>query len=186
MRKIIYGLNISLDGFYADINGNIDWTVPDDELMRHFVELEKEVEVHLYGRKLYETMNYWRTADQNPDISELELEYAKFWKRKSNVVFSRTLENVAPNDRLIRDNIAEEVNQLKKGPGKYMAVGGGEIASTFINLGLIDEYRVYLRPIVLGKGKPMFQSLTKNLALKFIDSKVFGSGVVLIRYQKAE
>jgi dihydrofolate reductase len=67
-----------------------------------------------------------------------------------------------------------------------MAVGGGEIASTFINLGLIDEYRVYLRPIVLGKGKPMFQSLTKNLALKFIDSKVFGSGVVLIRYQKAE
>ena len=186
MRKVLYGLNVSLDGFYADIDGKIDFTVPDDELFSHFVELEKEVEVHLYGRKLYETMNYWRSVDQNSGHSELELEYAKAWKRKPNVVFSRTLETVAPNDRLIRDNIAEEVNKLKKGPGKYMAVGGGEIASTFIKLGLIDEYRVYLRPIVLGKGKPMFQSLAKNLAFKFMDSKVFDSGVVLLRYQKAE
>src|SRR5258708_4722724 len=140
MRKVVYALNVSLDGFYADINGSIDWTVPDDELFRHFTELESEVEVHLYGRKMYETMNYWRPGDQNFD--ELELEYAKFWNRKPNVVFSRTLESVTPNDRLIRDNIADEVNQLKKGPGKYMAVGGGEIGYTFINLGLIDEYRI--------------------------------------------
>lgn len=186
MRKVLYGLNVSLDGFYEDINGKIDFTVPDDEVFSHFVELEKEVEVHLYGRKLYETMSYWKPANQNSGFSELELEYAKFWNRKPNVVFSRTLESVAPNDRLIRDNIAEEVNELKKGPGKYMAVGGGEIASTFIHLGLIDEYRVYLRPIILGKGKHMFRSLTKNLALKFMDSKVFGSGVVLLRYQNAE
>src|SRR5580658_2441887 len=183
MRKVLYGLNVSLDGFYEDVNGKIDFTVPEEEVFRHFIELEKEVEVHLYGRKLYETMCYWK-VDQNFDSAELE--YAKFWNKKPNVVFSRTLESVAPNDRLIRDNIAEEVNELKKGPGKYMAVGGGEIASTFINLGLIDEYRFYFRPIVLGKGKPMFQSLTKNLPLKFMDSKVIGSGVVLLRYQKAE
>jgi dihydrofolate reductase len=182
MRKVLYGLNVSLDGFYEDINGKIDFTVPDDEVFRHFVELEKEVEVHLYGRKLYETMCYWKVDHH---FNSAELEYAKFWNQKPNVVFSRTLESVAPNDRLIRDHIAEEVNELKKGPGKYMAVGGGEIASTFIKLGLIDEYRVYLRPIVLGKGKPMFQSLTQNLALKFIDSKTFSSGVVLLRYQKA-
>ena len=184
MRKVLYGLNVSLDGYYEDINGSIDWSVPDAELFSHFVDLEKEVEVHLYGRKLYETMNYWRPAGQNFD--KLELEYAKCWNRNPNVVFSRTLETVAPNDRLVRDNIAEEVNKLKSGPGKYMAVGGGDIASTFIKLGLIDEYRVYLRPIVLGKGKPMFQSLTKNLPLKFIDSKTFDSGVVLLRYQNAE
>ena len=183
MRKVLYGLNISLDGFYEDINGKIDFTVPDSEVFRHFIELEKEVEVHLYGRKLYETMCYWKT-DQNFDKAELE--YAKVWNQKPNVVFSRTLKSVAANDRLIRDNIAEEVNELKKGPGKYMVVGGGEIASTFIKLGLIDEYRVYLIPVVLGKGKAMFQSLTQNLPLKFMDSKVFASGVVLLRYQKAE
>ena len=184
MRKVLYGLNVSLDGFYEDINGKITFTVPEHEVFRHFVELEKEVEVHLYGRKMYETMSYWKPADRNFDT--LELEYAKFWNRKPNVVFSRTLESVASNDRLIRDNIAGEVNELKKGPGKYMAVGGGEIASTFIKLGLIDEYRFYFRPILLGKGKPMFRSLAENLALKFIDSKVIGSGVVLLRYQNAE
>jgi dihydrofolate reductase len=183
MRKVLYGLNVSLDGFYEDINGKIDFTVPEEEVFRHFIELEKEVEVHLYGRKMYETMCYWK-VDQNFDSAELE--YAKVWNKKPNVVFSRTLEIVAPNDRLIRDNIAQEVDKLKKGPGKYMAVGGGEIASTFINLGLIDEYRFYFRPIVLGKGKPMFQSLAQNLALKFMDSKAIGSGVVLLRYQNGE
>jgi dihydrofolate reductase len=183
MRKVLYGLNVSLDGFYEDINGSIKFTVPDDEVFRHFIELEKEVEVHLYGRKMYETMRYWKT-DQNFDPAELE--YAKFWNQKPNVVFSRTLESVASNDRLVRDHIAEEVDKLKEGPGKYMAVGGGEIASTLINLGLVDEYRFYFRPVVLGRGKPMFQSLTNKLPLEFIDSKVFGSGVVLLRYQKAE
>jgi dihydrofolate reductase len=183
MRKVLYGLNVSLDGYYEDINGKIDFTVPDDEVFRHFVELEKEVEVHLYGRKLYETMCYWKT-DHN--FSPAEREYAKYWNRKPNVVFSKTLKSIGPNDRLVRDNIAEEVNELKKGPGKYMAVGGGEIASTFIQLGLVDEYRVYLRPVVIGKGKAMFQSLTQHLALKFIDSTVFASGVVLLRYQNAE
>ena len=184
MRKVVYGLNVSLDGFYTDINGNFDFTVPDDELMRHFVEFEREVEVHLYGRKLYETMSYWKTEHQNLGLTELE--YSKVWNSKPNVVFSRTLERVASNERLITDHIAEEVNELKKGPGKYMVVGGGEIASTFINLGLVDEYRVYLCPIVIGKGKPLFQSLSKNLSLRFIDSKTFGSGVVLLRYQNAD
>jgi dihydrofolate reductase len=183
MRKILYGLNVSLDGFYEDINGKIDFTVPDDEVFRHFIELEKEVEVHLYGRKLYETMCYWKT-DQN--FGKAEMEYAKIWNQKPNVVFSRTLKSVSPTDRLVSDNIVEEVHQLKKGPGKYMVVGGGEIAAAFIKLGLIDEYRVYLRPIVLGKGKPIFQSLTQNLPLKFIDSTVFRSGVVLLRYQKVK
>jgi dihydrofolate reductase len=183
MRKIVYGLNVSMDGFYEDSDGSIKFTMPDDEVFRHFIEFEKEIEVHLYGRKLYETMCYWKT-DQNFDPAELE--YAKVWNEKPNVVFSRTLESVAPNDRLVRDNIAQEVNELKKGPGKYMVVGGGEIASTFIELGLIDEYRFYFSPIVLGKGKPLFQSLTKHLRLKFIDSKVFGSGKVLLRYQNAD
>jgi len=182
MRKVVYGLNISLDGFYEDINGSIAFTIPEEEVFRHFIELEKEVEVHLYGRKMYETMCYWR-ADRNFDKAELE--YAEYWNKKPNVVFSRTLQSVAPNDRLVRDNIAEVVNELKKGPGKYMAVGGGEIASAFMDLGLIDEYRFYFRPVVLGKGKPMFRSLIKHLPLKFIDSTVIGSGAVLLRYQNA-
>jgi dihydrofolate reductase len=182
MRKVLYGLNVSLDGYYEDIHGKIDFTVPDEELFRHFIELEKEVEVHLYGRKLYETMCYWK---EDHNFGPAELEYAKFWRQKPNVVFSKTLESVSSNDRLISDNLVEEVDKLKKGPGTYMAVGGGEIASAFIKLGLIDEYRVYLRPVVLGKGKPMFQSLAKNLALKLIDSKVFASGAVLLRYQNA-
>src|SRR5579863_7854934 len=119
MRKVLYGLNVSLDGFYEDINGKIDFTVPEAEVFRHFIELEKEVEVHLYGRKLYETMCYWKTDHH---FGPAELEYAKVWNQKPNVVFSRTLEAVASNDRLVRDHIAQEVNELKKGPGKYMAV----------------------------------------------------------------
>jgi dihydrofolate reductase len=183
MRKVVYGLNISMDGFYEDIHGKFDFTIPDAEVFRHFIEFEKEVEVHLYGRKLYETMCYWKT-DQNFDKAERE--YAEAWNKSLNVVFSRTLKSVAPNEKLIRDHIAEEVNELKKGPGKYMVVGGGEIASTFIQLGLIDEYRFYLTPVVLGQGKPLFQSLGRKLPLKFIDSKVFSSGKVLLRYQNAE
>src|SRR6266487_748417 len=106
MRNVVYGLNVSLDGYYTDINGKIDFTVPDDERMRHFVEFEKEIEVHLYGRKLYETMNYWKTAAQGLDATELE--YAKVWKSKPNVVFSRTLERVDAGERLVRDHIEEE------------------------------------------------------------------------------
>ena len=183
MRKVVYGLNVSLDGYYTDIDGKIDFTVPTDELMRHFVEFEKEIEVHLYGRKLYETMSYWKTA--RPNLDGTELEYGKVWRSKPNVVFSRTLERVDPGERLVRDHIAEEVNELKKGPGKYMVVGGGELASTFIQLGLVDEYRFYFAPVVLGKGKPLFQSLAKRLDLTFIDSQVFSSRVVLLRYQNA-
>ncbi|HTB22044.1 MAG TPA: dihydrofolate reductase family protein [bacterium] len=182
MRKVVYGLNVSLDGFYADIHGSIDFTVPEKEVFRHFIGFEREVKVHLYGRKMYETMSYWK-ADHN--FGPAELEYAKIWNKRPNVVFSRTLKSVASNDRLLRGDIAAEVKKLKKGPGKYMVVAGGEIASTFIKLGLIDEYRFYLRPIVLGNGKPMFQSLAKRLRLKLIDSETIGSQVVLLRYKNA-
>jgi len=183
MRKVVYGLNVSLDGYYTDVDGKIDFTVPTDELMRHFAAFERDIAVHLYGRKLYETMSYWKTAAEGLDAAELE--YAKAWKNKPNIVFSRTLERVDEGDRLVRDHIAEVVHELKNGPGKYMVVGGGEIASTFIQLGLVDEYRFYLVPVVLGSGKPLFRSLTNRLPLKFIDSQVFESGVVLLRYQNA-
>src|ERR1700679_4108159 len=105
MRKVLYGLNVSLDGFYEDINGSIGFTVPDDEVFSHFVELEKEVEVHLYGRKLYETMCYWKPENQNSGFSELELEYARFWNQKPNVVFSRNWRGAPANVWLDGDKL---------------------------------------------------------------------------------
>jgi dihydrofolate reductase len=180
-------MSVSLDGFIEATNGDLSWSFPDSELHQHFNDLESMIDIHLYGRRLYENMAaYWPTADENPSAPKHEIAYARIWKNMPKIVFSRTLDQVGWNSRLVKGNIAEEVNKLKEQPGKYMSVGGAEIAATFMQLGLIDEYWLYIHPVVLGRGKPMFRPLPNKINLQLVETRTFGSGVVLLKYENAD
>jgi dihydrofolate reductase len=141
---------------------------------------------HLYGRRLYEVMTFWETADQKPSITEHELEFARIWKDTPKIVFSKTLESVEGNARLVRGDAAEEVARLKEQPGKDLAVGGAGLASTFMKLGLVDEYRLFVSPVVLGAGTPYFPPLDERINLELVETRTFGSRVVYVRYQRRE
>jgi dihydrofolate reductase len=187
MRNVIYAINVSLDGFIEDKDGNIGWSDPTEELHRYFNDLELEIDVHLYGRRMYEIMaGYWPTADANTSAPEYETEYWRRWKQVANVVFSRTLEQVSEPDRLVRDNVAEEIRRLKAQPGKAMVVGGAGLAASLMQLDLVDEVRLAVHPVILGGGKPMFPSSDQMLRLRLIETRQFKGGVVLLRYQRLE
>lgn len=183
MRKIIYAQLVSLDGYIEDQQGKIDWTAPKEELHRHFNELEKNLDINFYGRRMSEAMDFWLTADENPDLKEYEIEYARLWQDTERIVFSKTLDNVEGNARLMREVNPDEIRNLKKQPGGDMAVGGANLASTFIKHGLIDEYRLYIHPVVLGGGKPMFP-VEEKLELEFVESQIFSGRVVMLKYRK--
>jgi len=186
MRKVIFGMGISLDGYIEDANGSLSWHTIDEELHTYFNRLESLIDIHLYGRKLYENMAaYWPEADKNPSAHQVEIEYAEIWRNKPKIVFSNTLEKVNWNSRLVRGEIEEEVKKLKAQPGNYLSLGGARLASSFMRLGLVDEFWLYYQPVVLGSGKPMFQSLQEAVRLELIDSQRFGSGVVLLKYRAA-
>jgi dihydrofolate reductase len=184
MRKLIYSMGASLDGFIAGRDGEINWSAPDEELHRFHNQQTREIGAHLCGRRLYETMVYWETADENPSATDYELEFARIWKDMPKIVFSKTLEKVEGNARLVRDGIAEEVAKLKEQPGKDLAVGGAGLASACVELGLIDEYRLFVSPVVLGGGTPYFPALEAKINLELVESRTFGSRVVYVRYRR--
>jgi dihydrofolate reductase len=185
MRKLIYSIGVSLDGFIAGPDGEIDWSPPDEELHRFHNRQTQELGAHLCGRKLYETMLYWETAEEkDPPPPDYVLEFARIWKALPKIVFSTTLEEVEGNTRLLRDGVGEEVTRLKEEPGKDLAVGGAGLASTCMELGLIDEYRLFVSPVVLGSGTPYFPALSERINLELVETQTFGSGVVYVRYAR--
>ncbi len=184
MRKVIYPMGVSLDGFIAGPGGEIDWSVPDEELHRFHNQQTRETGVQLCGRRLYEVMLYWETADQQPSAPAYELEFARIWKDTPKIVFSRTLEQVEGNARLVSDGVAEEVARLKEQPGEDLSVGGAGLASTLIEAGLVDEYRLFVSPVVLGSGTPYFPALEQRIDLELVETRTFGSRVVYVRYQR--
>ena len=187
MRKVIYAMSVSLDGFIEATDGELRWSYPDEELHLHFNQQDQLINLHLYGRGLYENMvSYWPTAGADPSAPQVEREYARLWKDMPKIVFSTTLTEVGWNSRLVSGDIAAEVNRLKAQPGGDMSVGGAGLAGSFIRLGLIDEYRLYLHPLILGGGKPMFHPLLNKINLQLVETHPFGSGVVLLRYQRVE
>jgi dihydrofolate reductase len=185
MRKVIYSMGVSLDGFIAGPDGEIDWSVPDEELHRFHNQQMRETGENLYGRRLYEVMTYWETAEENPLASDCEIEFARIWKDTPKIVFSKTLEKVEGDARLVRDGVAEEVAKLKQQPGKDLAVGGAGLASTLIELDLVDEYRLFVSPVVLGGGTPYFPAMDEKISLELIETRTFGSRVVYLRYRRA-
>lgn len=186
MRNLIYSITSSLDGYIAGPGGDIGFSVPDDELFRFHTELVRELGGHLLGRRLYETMVYWETADQDPAASEMIVEFARLWQALPKVVFSRSLEGVEGNTTLMRDGLAEEVERLKAQEGKDLGVGGADLAGECARLGLIDEYQVFVCPVLLGGGTPLFQALEKRIALELVETRTFSSRVVYLRYRLAQ
>jgi len=187
MRKIIYSMSVSLDGFVETTNREIDWVVVDEELHTFFNDQAREMGAFLFGRRMYELMTaFWPTPDAERSNLPYIVEYAHIWKDMPKIVFSKTLDKVDWNSRLVRDVIAEEITKLKAQPGNDLSIGGPTLASAFMKLGLIDEYQLFVNPVVLGGGTPFFQALDNPINLRLIETRTFGSGVVYLRYQPIE
>jgi dihydrofolate reductase len=181
MRKLSYSMSVSLDGFIADPRGEIDWTAPDEELHRFHNERVRELGGQLLGRRLYEVMLYWEGDD--PERSAAEREFVGIWQAVPKVVFSTTLEAVEGNYRLAGGDVADEVARLKDEPGNDLDVGGAGLAASCIRLGLVDEFRLFVYPVVLGGGTPFFPALDERLELELIETRAFSSRVVYLRYR---
>jgi dihydrofolate reductase len=185
MSRLIYAMGVSLDGFIAGPDGDLSWSAPGEELHRFHNEQTRELGLHILGRRLYEVMVYWETAEeQNPSAPEHELEFASIWKALPKLVFSKTLATVEGSTRLSHGDPVEEVRQLKEGSGEDIAVGGAELAATLTAHGLIDEYRLFITPVVVGGGKAFFAGDTR-MDLELVETRTFSSGVVYLRYRRA-
>jgi dihydrofolate reductase len=177
-------MSVSLDGFIAGPGGEIDWSAPDDERHRFHNEQARELGAHLCGRALYETMLYWETADRDPALGATEREFAGIWQQLPKIVFSTTLETVEGNARLVTGDVADEVARLKEEPGGDIAVGGAGLAASLVKLGLVDEYHLFVAPVVLGGGTPFFPALEERIELELVETRTFASRVVYLRYRR--
>jgi dihydrofolate reductase len=183
MAKLIYSAITSLDGYLADADGNFDWAAPDEEVHAFVNDLERPVGTYLYGRRMYEVMVYWETAPtlagQPPSVQD----FAEIWRATDKIVYSRTLETVSSaRTRIERDFDAEAVRQMKAAAGRDITVGGPDLAAQAIKAGLVDEYQLFVAPIVVGGGKQSLPN-TVRLKLELLDERRFGSGVVHLRYR---
>src|SRR5437899_3132243 len=186
MRSVTYSMSVSLDGYIVGPDGDFDWTAPDEEVFRFVTDEIREVGVHLLGRRLYETMLYWETADQDPSLDDSELEWAAIWKPLPKVVFSTTLSAVQGNARLASGGLAEEIERLRAEPGEGdIAIGGATLAAEAAALGLIEEYRARVYPVLVGGGIPFFPQRERRVDLELVETRTFSSRVVYLRYRVA-
>jgi dihydrofolate reductase len=180
MAKLIYSAITSLDGYIADEDGNFDWAVPDEEADTFVNDLERPVGTYRYGRRMYEVMAPWETlTDQQPVMRD----FAAIWRAADKIVYSRTLQTVSSaRTRIDRDFDPEAVRQMKAQAGRDLTVGGPDLAAQAIKAGLVDEYHLFLAPIVVGGGN---QSLPDNVRvqLELLDERRFGDGMVYLRYR---
>jgi len=184
VRRLIYSLSVSLDGFMESPSRGLDWAIIDDELHRYFNDEAREQSAFLYGRRMYELMaGYWPTADQDTSIPAYMAEWAEIWREKPKVVFSRTLGAVEWNSRLVRGDVGEEITRLKAEPGGDLSIGGASLATEAIRRGLVDDYRLLVHPVILGSGTRFFPSLEERIELRLASTRTFSSGVVLLHYQ---
>jgi dihydrofolate reductase len=189
MRKVISMIHLSLDGFAAGPNDELDWISYDDELERYAHSMHAITDTVIWGRRTYQGMaGYWLTVPGNPASTPAELEHARWLDDATKIVVSRTLDRIEWNDAqntvLIKDNITEEINKIKQQPGKDIwFLGSVALAQTFMQLDLIDEYRININPTVLGRGKPLFAEDARGFPLKLLEVRPFTSGVVALRYE---
>jgi dihydrofolate reductase len=184
MGTLTYGMNVSVDGYIADANGDLGWGTPDEELHQYWNDRTGQIALSLYGRKLYELMSaHWPTAGQAPDVSPVEAEYARLWLAMPKVVFSRTLESVEWNSRLERGDVVETARRLKAETDGLMEVGGATLAAPLVRAGLVDEFHVLVTPVAVGGGTPFFPSLDSWLQLELVENRTFKTGAVLLRYK---
>ncbi|MFI2429323.1 dihydrofolate reductase family protein [Streptomyces sp. NPDC018955] len=184
MRSVTYSMNVSLDGYVVGPDGGFDWTTPDEDVFRFWIDEIREVGVHLLGRRLYETMLYWETADRDPSLDDSMLEWAALWKPLPKVVFSTTLSAVRGNARLASSSLAEEIERLRAEPGEGdIAIGGATLAAEAAASDLIDEYRAMVYPVLVGGGIPFFPRRERRVDLELVETRTFNSKVVYLRHR---
>lgn len=185
MRRIVVMLSVSLDGFFEGPDGGLEWHLVDEELHQHFNDVLRGMSAFLEGRVTYELMEeFWPTADQDPESTPAMVEFAGIWREMPKVVYSRSLERAGPNATIVRDVVAEEVGALKEQPGGDLVLGGAVLAAAFEEHGLVDEYRLYVHPVALGRGHPFFPPSDARIHLRLLETRRFGNGVVMLRYER--
>ncbi|MDX2679612.1 dihydrofolate reductase family protein [Streptomyces sp. NY05-11A] len=186
MRSVTYSMNVSLDGYIVGPDGGFDWSAPDEEVFRFWIDDIRGVGVHLLGRRLYETMLYWETAEQERSLDAAELEWTALWNPLPKVVFSTTLSAVQGNARLASGSLAEEIERLRAEPGEGdIAIGGATLAAEAAASGLIDEYQIIVYPVLVGGGIPFFARDERRVDLELVETRTFGSKFVYLRYRVA-
>jgi dihydrofolate reductase len=184
MGRLIYLMNVSLDGFVETPERSLDWTIVDDELHSWFNDRERESEVDLYGRRLWEVMAaYWPTGESDPNATEAMREFARIWNATQKVVFSTELESVGHGARLVRGDVGEQLAKLREEFSGDMEVGGPTLAAQFIERGLVDVFRLVVHPVILGAGRPFFPPLASPINLRHTESRTFASGARYLGYE---
>jgi dihydrofolate reductase len=185
MRKIVLMLSVSLDGFFEGPNHELDWQLVDDELHEHFNEVLGAMGGFLSGRVTHELMaGFWPTADEDPTSTKPMVEFARIWREMPKIVYSTTLDHADWNTTVVRDVVPVDVLKLKEQPGGDLALGGANLAAAFMRYDLIDEHRLYVHPVLIGRGKRLFEPSDAKVDLRLAETRSFGSGVVLLRYER--
>ncbi len=184
MGRLVYLMNVSLDGFVETPDHGLDWANVNEEVHRWFTDRLRETSVAVYGRRLYEVMAaYWPTAESDPTIPDYMLDFARVWNATPKVVFSSTLPEVGPNCRLVRGDPIEELSRVRDEFAGDLEIGGPTLARAFVERGLIDRYDLVVHPVVLGAGLPFFPELDSPLRLRLVATQAFANGAVHLGYE---
>jgi dihydrofolate reductase len=187
MRKLIFFMHASLDGFVAGLNGEMDWIKFNDAMFDFVGTITDKADTALYGRVTYQMMeSYWPTAAQKPNASKHDIEHSIWYKKVSKVVLSKTMKETGQNNtKVISENISDNINKLKQQDGKNILIFGSPSASnSLLNKGLVDEFWIFVNPILLGKGIPLFKDISESVKLSLIETKTFDIGVITLHYKK--
>lgn len=183
MGKLIYTLNVSLDGFVETPDHGLDWPTVDDELHTWFNDYARTLDASLYGRRMYELMaDYWPTGEDDPSATDAMREFARIWKPMPKIVFSTSLPRVEHNGRLVHGDVGAVLEGLRHEFDGDLGVGGPNLAGQFVRRGLVDEYRLVIHPVVLGAGTPFWPALDAPLSMRLVERRTFGSGAELKTY----
>lgn len=183
-RDLIYSFGVSADGYFAGPRGEIDWATPDEELHEFHNDQTARLAASICGRGLYEDMRPWEDRVDDPAVTGITREFAEIWKRQPKIVFSHTLDRVDGNARLVKGDAAEEVSRLKSEPGGDLGVGGALLAASLIAHDLVDEFRLFVNPVLVGGGRRYFPPLPERLDLELVETRTFGPQVVYLRYRR--
>jgi dihydrofolate reductase len=185
MGKLIYLMNVSLDGFVETTDKSLDWANVDEELHAWFAERQRTIDAEFYGRRVYELMTaYWPTAPSDPNATPATLEYAEMWARTRRIVFSSTLTSAEWNSRLATGSVEEELERARTEFAGDLGVAGPTLAAAFVRRDLVDAYELVVHPVVLGSGTPFFPPDVSRRGLRLVDTRRFASGVVHLGYER--
>jgi len=185
MRNLIFFMHTSLDGFVATLKGELDWVKLDDAMFDFVGTITQQADTALYGRVTYEMMeSYWPTAASQPNASKHDIEHSEWYNGVPKIVLSRTMKNAGPGVTVISENLVDNINKFKNQPGKNIVIfGSPSAANSLLNEGLVDEFWLFVNPILLGEGIPLFEGVPATVNLKLSENKLFDAGVMALHYR---